>query len=195
MSRLNSKPSVSRRAALAGVSADGLGVALGIRSSRSAQAMSTADHPLTGVWLAMANPPLPDDPQVAAPSIFGADGTVLLMFPLTQAGPQGVQFTSAYVGTWEPYDEQTGHFTATQMLSDAAGTFLGTVTVDGHPKVTDDGMSFIDDGALVTVTIRDATGVVVNVIPPTTGGRPVTAIKMRVGNPGFPGEEGATPVP
>jgi hypothetical protein len=46
----------------------------------------------------------------------------------------------------------------------------------------------------VTVTIRDPAAKVVNVIPPTKG-RPVTAIKMRVGLPGFLGEENATPVP
>jgi len=44
------------------------------------------------------------------------------------------------------------------------------------------------------VRTTDPTGKVVNVIPPTKG-TPVTAIKMRVGNPGFPGEENATPVP
>lgn len=185
---------VSRRTALAGLSAGGIGIALAAQGSGAAQEISRADHPMTGVWMAMANPPLPDDPQVAAPSIFGADGTVLLMFPLTQAGPQGAQFNAAYVGVWEPYDEQTAHFTATQSLSDAEGTFLGTVTVDGHPKVSEDGMSFSDDGSLVTVTIRDATGAVVTVVPPGTPGRPVTGIKMRVGNPGFPGEENATPV-
>jgi hypothetical protein len=50
------------------------------------------------------------------------------------------------------------------------------------------------DGSLVTVTIRDPAAKVVNVIPPTKG-RSVTAVKMRVGLPGFPGEENATPVP
>ena len=62
---------------------------------------SLADHPLTGTWLAMANPPLPEDPKVAAPSYFGADGSVLLMFPLTQARPKCDQFNSAGVGTRE----------------------------------------------------------------------------------------------
>jgi hypothetical protein len=184
---------VTRRTALAGLSAS----AVVIATSRpgSAQTINTANHPLMGVWLAMANPPLPTNPRVVVQANFGADGAMLLMYPLTQAGPQGIQFNSAYVGIWEPYDEQTGHFTATQSLSDADGTFLGTVTVDGHPKVSEDGNSFTDDGSLVTVTIRDATGAVVNVIPPTVSETPVTGIRMRVGNPGFPGEEDATPVP
>ena len=76
-----------------------------------------------------------------------------------------------------------------------AGHLVGSVTIDGHPKVSEDGMSFTDDGSLVTVTIRDAAGEVVMVVPPNTDGPPVTAIKMRVGNPGFPGDENATPVP
>ena len=99
------------------------------------------------------------------------------------------------MGLWEPYDEQTGHFTAVQAIADMTGKLIGSVTIDGHPHVNEDGMTFIDDGSLVTVTIRDAAGAVVTVVPPGTPGRPVTAVKMRVGNPGFPGEESATPVP
>jgi hypothetical protein len=151
----------------------------------SATEPSLAEHPLTGTWLAMANPPLPDSPQVAAPSYFGADGSVLLMFPLTQAGPQGVQFNSAYVGTWEADGERRGHFTAVQLLSDANGTFLGSVTVDGYPVVSEDGRTFIDDGSKVTVTIRDPGGAIVQQFP-GAGGRPVTGIRMSPGSPGFP---------
>jgi hypothetical protein len=47
----------------------------------------------------------------------------------------------------------------------------------------------------VTVTIRDPAGAVVAVIPPSTDGEPVTAFRMRVGLPGFPGDDDATPVP
>src|SRR5688500_17006957 len=119
---------------------------------------SLADHPLAGTWMAMATPPSPDDPQFAAPSYFGADGSVLLIFPPTQVGSQGVQHVSDYVGTWEADGEQRGHFTAVQVLSDPDGAFLGTITVDGYPVVSEDGKTFIDDGSLVMVTIRDASG-------------------------------------
>jgi len=153
--------------------------------AQDATPVTLANHPLTGTWLAMANPPLPDDPQIAAPSLFGADGTVLLMFPLTQKGPQGVQFNSAMVGTWEADSERRGHFTAVQILSDADGAFLGSVTVDGFPEVSEDGQTFIDDGSRVMVTIRDAMGAVVQQMP-GTGARPVTAIRMGPGAPGFP---------
>jgi len=189
---------VSRRTALAGLGAGGLGFALATTNRQTAAAaLSTADHPLMGVWLAMANPSGGDqDPQFPAPSIFAADGTVVLGFVSAQLNMQrDIQFGSPPLGVWEPYDAQTGHFTAVQALADKTGALIGSLTIDGHPKVSDDGTSFVDDGSLVTLTIRDPAGKVVNVIPPGTPGRPVTAIKMRVGNPGFPGEENATPVP
>jgi hypothetical protein len=189
MTTSNTGQSVSRRAALAGLGASGLGLALTATvrqaSAQDATPNALANHPLTGSWLAMANPPLPEDPQVAVPSLFSADGSVLLMFPLTQAGPQGVQFNSAYVGTWEADSERRGHFTAVQLLSDAAGTFLGSVTVDGYPEVSEDGLTFIDDGSKVIVTIRDPAGAIVQQFP-GAGGRPVTGIRMGPGAPGFP---------
>jgi hypothetical protein len=187
---------VNRRTALAGLGAGGLGIALATGSAGAAQTMSTADHPLTGMWLAMANPPgQRDDPQFPAPSLFAADGTVILGFVPAALGMDGkIQFTGSPMGVWEPYDEQTGHFTVVQAIADMTGALVGSVTIDGHPKVSDDGMSFSDDGSLVTVTIRDPTNAVVTVIPPAAG-RPVTGIKMQVGIPGFPGEESATPVP
>jgi len=188
--------SISRRVALAGLGAGGLGVAIGARGAHAAPATSTADHPLTGMWLAMANPGRDEDPQFPAPSLFAADGTVVLGFVPAEIGMDGnVQHAGSPMGVWEPYDERTGHFTAVQALADASGALVGSVTIDGHPEVSEDGTSFVDTGVLVTVTIRDAAGKVVTVVPPGPTPRPVTAIKMRVGNPGFPGEEVATPVP
>ncbi|MGH2614191.1 MAG: hypothetical protein ACRDJC_03045 [Thermomicrobiales bacterium] len=191
---------LSRRTALGSVAALTAGLGLGSQRNRATaqEATDLSGHPLTGTWLAMANPPLPDDPQIPVPSLFAADGTVLLGFPATQRGPEGVQFTSSYVGTWEPDDERTGHFTAVQLISAADGAFLGTVTVDGYPQVSDDGLSFTDDGSQVIVTLRDATGAIVNQIVPTVqpAGRPVTAVRMGVGSPGFPqGTPAATPMP
>ena len=196
MSTADSRTSLTRRTALAGLGAGSLGIALGNQSGRAAQTMSTADHPLMGVWLAMANPPRRDqDPQYPAPSIFAADGTVILSFVPAHINMTGdLEYSGSPLGVWEPYDEQTGHFTVVQVLVDKTGALAGSLTIDGHPQVGADGTTFTDDGSLVTVTIRDPTGKVVNVIPPTKG-TPVTAIKMRVGNPGFPGDETATPVP
>jgi hypothetical protein len=177
---------VSRRVALAATGAAALGLT-GLRST-TAQGADLASHPLTGTWLAMANPPLPEDPQFAAPSLFAADGTVLLLFPVTARGPQGTVFQSAYVGTWEPDSDRRGHFTATQTLSTADGAFLGTVTVDGYPEVSEDGQTFIDDGSRVMVTMRDASGAIIDQIMPTgkPEGRPVSGVRMGAGQPGFP---------
>jgi hypothetical protein len=155
------------------------------------QGADLADHPLTGMWLAMANPASPEDPQFPAPSYYGADGTVLLSFPVGQTGPNGVQLSSILMGTWEAFDEQTGHFTVVQLLSELDGTYAGSVTIDGFPKVNEDGESFIDDGSMAFVTIRDPAGTVVGTAP-AVGSKPVTALRMRPGSAGFP-EPSATP--
>ncbi len=171
-------------------------LALG-RSNEVAARQATsalADHPLTGDWMAMANRPPPGSPQVPAPSHFGVDGSVLLVFPPTQVGMQGVEFVSPHVGTWEADSDRRGHFTATQLLSDASGAFLGSVTVDGYPEVSADGQSFIDDGSKVMVTIRDATGAIVQQMP-EAGVPPLTGIRMAPGVLGFPeGLSAGTPM-
>ena len=179
---------LNRRAALLGGSASV--AALGLSSLRPAAAQESdlASHPLTGVWMAMANPPLPDEPQYAGPSIFSADGLVVLSSPVTQKGVNGAEFASDLIGVWAAESERRGHFTATQSISAADGTLIGTVTVDGYPEVSEDGLTFIDDGHLVMVTIRDASGAIVHQIMPTGEPipRPVTGIRMAVGAPGFP---------
>lgn len=188
--------SVSRRTAVAGLGAGSLAFAMSHISISAQESGDLAGHPLTGWWLAMANPLLPDNPQIAVPSLFAADGTVVLLFPTVQTGPNGVQFASAYGGTWRADSDRRGHFTAVQSFSDPNGVFLGTVTVDGFPEVSEDGMTFIDDGSKAYATIRDPAGAVVMVAGPNAGNRPVTAMKMGVGSPGFPeGTPAATPAP
>jgi len=196
MAPIHLNRSFSRRSALTGLGASGLVVALGAPDARATQAMSTIDHPLTGMWLAMANPASAEAPQFPAPSLFAADGTVILSFVPAEVGREGsIQFTGSAMGVWEPYDERTGHFTAVQAIADSTGNLVGSVTIDGHPQVSEDGESFVDDGSLVTVTIRDPDGKIVTIVPPGTPGKPVTGIRMRVGVPGFPGDEKATPIP
>lgn len=182
---------LNRRTALAGAGAAAIGMA-GLRPAR-AQDTDLAAHPLAGTWLAMANPPLPDDPQFAVPSLFATDGTVLLVFPASQVGPQGPFLSSAAMGLWEAETDQRGSFIAVQVTSAPDGTFLGSVTIEGHPEVSADGQSFIDDMSLSTITMRDASGAIINQIVPTGSpqGRPVTAVRMAIGVSGFP--EGAMP--
>ncbi len=180
---------ISRRAAIAGFGASGLGIALASTIGTTSALDTPADlasHLLTGTWLAMGNPASPDNPQYPVPSYFGADGSVLLAFPLADVRPNGVTLQSAGMGVWEPYDDQRGHFTVTRTLTGLDGTQLGSITIDGYPLVSDDGQTFIDDGSLVSVTIRDASGAITRVVPPGTPSRPVTGIRMGVGSPGFP---------
>ncbi|MGH2614325.1 MAG: nuclear transport factor 2 family protein [Thermomicrobiales bacterium] len=152
-----------------------------------AQEASTTDlsgHPMVGTWLATT-------PSGLAISTFAADGSVVMGVQPTRAGPQGVAFVSAEVGTWEPTGERSIHFTALQILSNTHGAFLGTVTIDGHPVVSEDGQSLLDDGSQATVTIRDASNAVVDVIQ---GGQ-VTAVRMGVGAPGFAAATDAVATP
>lgn len=186
-----------RRSVLLSVVTSALTGGLALGRSREVAARqapsSLADHPMAGVWLAMANQPS-GAPQVPVPSYLGADGTVLLMFPLTQVGVQGVEFVSSYMGTWEPDGERRAHFTATQLLSDAAGVFLGSVTVDGYPEASADGQTFTDDNARVMVTVRDAAGAVVQQVS-GAGAPAVTGIRMAPGAPGFPDSAGGAATP
>jgi hypothetical protein len=119
-------------------------------------------------------------------AVFHADGTVVQGVPATQAGPQGVTYVSPEVGVWEPVDDRTIHFTATYWLSDATGAFTGSVTVDAHHTVSEDGQTLISDPDRSAVTIRDADNNVVDVIE---GGPPAIGTRMAVGAPGFPETE------
>ena len=186
----------NRRQVLAAMAMGGSGLALALAgSSKRALAEEMPDyssHPLTGVWLAMANPALPETPQYPAPGIFTADGMAITIFPVSDVGPGGPMLQSGFIGVWEPYDERTGHMTVVTMQSSLDGVFLGSVTIDGFPRVSDDDATFEDDLSLTTVTIRDASGAIVQQVPPGAGGRPVTAIRMAVDAPGFP-EADASP--
>ena len=123
-----------------------------------------ANHPIVGAWMVTT----PSGPALA---VFSADGTNIQGVPTAQAGPQGVTFTGAQVGTWEADGDRRIHFTGVQLHTDATGAFAGTVTIDGHPRVSEDGQTIIDDAPETTVTIRDAANTVVNVITPTPAAR------------------------
>jgi hypothetical protein len=193
MSTSRTTDSVSRRTALAGLGATGLGLALATRSrvatAQEASPEAMASHPIVGAWNVMT----PGGPSLA---VFSADGTNIQGLPATQAGPQGVDFVGAQVGTWEPVSARGIHFTGVQLHSDANGTFTGTVTIDGYPEVSEDGQTILDDQSQVMITIRDAAGAIVQQVP-GAGSPPVTGTRMGVGSPGFP--EGtptaATPTP
>lgn len=169
--------------------------ALAVRRTTTAQEATpsaTANHPIIGAWLVMD----PSEPLNARPAIFAADGTLTVGYiPTGFLQPEhGVVLQGTAIGVWEPTGERSIHLTYVQALSDLNGTYLGTLTRDAYPEVSDDGRSFLDDGTQVHITFRDATNTIVN----EAGGgsaeaatRQVHARRMQVGNPGFPE---ATPV-
>ena len=99
------------------------------------------------------------------------------------------------VGTWERTGERASHFTAVQVLTDANGAFTGTVTIDGHPAVSEDGQTFTDDAPETKLTVRDPTGSIVLVVDGDGSFPPVSATRMGVGSPGFPAGTPVTGTP
>jgi hypothetical protein len=151
-------------------------------TSAQEESSDLAGHPLVGTWLAMT-------PFGAAAETFSADGSFVAGYSATEAGDEGTRFLSPGVGVWESTGENSGHFTSVQSITDATGTFIGSLTIDGYLDVSDDSQNFIDDSPDTTLTYRDGTGAVVQVIKPFEGGGeivPVTGIRIDVGEPGFP---------
>src|SRR3954447_23849079 len=99
-------------------------------------------------------------------AVLFAHGTNIQGVQTAQAGPQGVTFTGAQMGTWEPDGNRRVHFTGVQLHTDASGAFAGTVTIDGHPRVSADGQTFVDDAPETMITIRDAANTVLDVVKP-----------------------------
>ena len=169
-----------RRSVLLSAVSGALTGALSVSRTTSAQEATPnalANHPIVGTWMVST-------PAGLAMAVFFADGTNIQGLPATMPGPQGVTYVSTQVGTWEPIDEHSIHFTGVQLHTNATGTLVGTVTIDGHPTVSEDGQTLRDDNPESGPTIRDAAG---NVIDVLRGGPPVTGVRMGVENPGLPG--------
>jgi len=142
--------SLSRRTALAGLGATGLGLALG--SSATAQEASLSDlagHPLTGTWAVMT-------PGGVVPQIHGADGSLIAAFPPNYVDPAlGLTFQGPALGRWEADGERTGHFTFIQALSDANGTYVGTAQLAAELEVGADGQTWSGTTS-AHIIVRDA---------------------------------------
>ena len=180
---VRSPSGLNRRTVLGGAGAIAAALGLGGRLGRAAAQEATpealAGHPIVGPW----NVTTPAGPSL---NVFFADGTNIQGLPATQPGPNGVTFVGPQVGTWEPVSERGVHFTGVQLHSDANGVFTGTVTIDGHPAVGEDGQTFTDDAPETKLTVRDPTGTIVMVLGGDGSFPPVTATRMGVGSPGFP---------
>src|SRR3954453_18089057 len=99
MSNAQEKSAPPRRTALAGLGASSLGLALATTSrqaaAQDASPPSYAGHPNVGVWMIVS-------PIGRAIGVYSADGSIVTALAASQAGPQGVMYSSAQVGTWEP---------------------------------------------------------------------------------------------
>ena len=170
--------SVSRRAALAGLGAGGLGLALATTTRpAAAQDAEMANHPLVGTWMTGTSPA---DFGVAH---WDADGDMTLNGLFALPGPDGTLIHSnPFAGVWEPDGERGIHITMMALTYDAAGAVTGSITVDGYPVANEDGDSFWDDGTRAVVTLRDATGAVSQ---ETAGVPAVAGVRMAPGKPGY----------
>jgi len=176
MTSSNTHQTVSRRSALAGFGAAGAGLVLAAATqSASAQGDSLAGHPQIGVWMI-------DSPIGRAIAVYSAEGSVITALAASQAGPAGVAFSSTQIGTWEATSERGAHLTVVQLLSDGAGAYTGSVTVDAFQEVTADGQSWMSTAGS-SITIRDAAD---NILDVVTDFPPATATRMGPGNAGFP---------
>lgn len=174
---------VSRRTALAGLGAGGVGLAMTAAYQRSAAQDATPDmasHPMVGTWLTGRSAA---DIDV---TYWAPDGTMIVSGNLVSVGQNGaLGFSNIPMGVWEPVSESGIHFTFTAANFDAAGNYTGNATVDGYPVASDDGSTFWDDGSQVRVTIRDATGAVVQVIGEDGSVPGIGGVRMVPGNAGY----------
>ncbi len=170
---------VAMLVAMAGV----VGIGRSVLGTSAQEADDLAGHPLVGTWMAMA-------PSGASPETFSADGSFVAGPPIIVPGDGSPSYLGPAIGVWESTGPRSGHATFVQALGDAAGAYTGTLTIDAHLEVSEDGQAFVDDSPETTVTIRDAGNAVVLVIHPyeagANGAAPVTAIRMAPGEPGFP---------
>jgi len=181
MSSTNRRSSVTRRSALVGLSAGGAGLALSLgKGVARASTGDLASHPIVGTWLTGRSA---GDIDVTH---WGPDGNMTVSGNLLSTGPDGkVAFTNVPMGTWEPVSEYDIHFTMTGANFDSTGAYTGTVVVDGYPVVSDDGTQFWDDGAKVMLTIRDATGAVVQTIGGDGSIPGIGGVRMAPGAAGY----------
>ena len=139
MSTTDSQHPLSRRTALAGLSAAGLGLALTSPARGAFAQEETGDlagHPLTGTWAALT-------PGGVVPQIHGADGSFIAAFPPNYVDAAlGLTFQGPALGRWEADGERTGHFTMIQALSDANGTYVGTFQLAADLEAGTDGQTW-----------------------------------------------------
>jgi hypothetical protein len=152
MTRYHPDRTVSRRNALAGVGAVGLGLGLATTihpATAQDGASDLASHPLAGTWAALT-------PGGVVPQIHGADGSIIAAFPPNYVDPAlGLTFQGPALGRWEANGDRTGHFTFIQAVSDANGTYIGTFQLADELEVSTDGQTWSGSPS-AHIIMRDA---------------------------------------
>jgi hypothetical protein len=174
MTKSSTGPSVSRRAALAGLGAGGLGLALSVPGRRAAAqggAGDPAGHPLVGTWAVMTT-------GGVIPQIHGADGSIIAAFPPNYVDAQlGLTFQGPGLGRWEATGERTAQFTFFQALSDANGAYIGTFQLVDTLTASEDGQTWSGSTDQARIVMRDAANnVIVDQVVPFDP--PVTATRI-----------------
>jgi quinol monooxygenase YgiN len=122
----NFDQSVTRRTALAGLGASGLGLALAATVRHAAAQDTTAEmakHPMVGTWLSGTGP---TDLAVVH---WDADGDMTNNGFLATPGPDGTTIHSnPFAGVWEPDGARGIHITFMAMTFDATGAVTGTLS-------------------------------------------------------------------
>jgi hypothetical protein len=158
MTTSTTRQSVSRRTALAGLGAGGLGLALAATAHPAAAqegAGDLASHPLVGLWqLPIIGPDAPVSPW--AFQVYHADGTM---------SSWNAGLTAGVLGLWRPTGERTADVLwVTQDVADDGAAL--TITFRHTFEVDETGDRWTATGDL---DIRDANGVQVAAIPGLEG--------------------------
>ena len=155
--------------------------------AQEATPSATSTHPIVGTWLMVLT-----GTGGAFAETFGPDGSVVAGYPATErgnpiAGADGVTYLGPGVGVWEPTGPRSVAFTVVQALSDAAGTPLGSLTIDAYLGLSEDGQTVVDDWTLgTTLTYRDIAQNVVGSFAVPGEFPPLVGTRMGVGAAGFP---------
>jgi hypothetical protein len=179
MSNAEEKSTITRRAAIAGLSASGIGMALARANHHAAAQESTpaamAGHPIVGTWIFDRDISVPSD--VPSIVVFTADGSLL-------DPSQGV------AGVWKATAARSAAWTLVPFIQGGAGGYVAvrsTAEVDASGNALAGPYSFTvvsPDGTVMTSGNADSTAIRMVVEPVEAGGKPIA---------GFPTWEPAPP--
>ena len=144
-----STPAVSRRTALAGLSASGLALALTTTHPVAAQddAAALATHPLVGLW--QYNSAEPEQAPDWFVEIFHADGTYAVWGGLSIGAAQGL---------WRPTGARTAEMLLVWRDTDLSVEIEGSGTTTFRTALTVDDASALLTRSSSTIDIRDPYG-------------------------------------